>query len=269
MSLGISVHRDLDELVSAFEAEFSAVLLRTPSGLVVLSTGPVSLAGMDRLARSKTLASDATLSNLRYLASDEPYPPGNPLHPTSRSVLTERFFSPLTIDPSCLRSFDSSASNPLEECRRMDDYLEKAGPPRLFVGEIDSVGRIGRVQPGASYRSRCHIACIPDRADSPDLLFGKPHQTPCAMTLGLQEFSRADHCLVSAIGSEAGASIRKALSGLVSEEIPCGVLRFCRSVHLLLDAAAGRALGDDLLHRFAVDTRDSVTEDLPPPFFAG
>ena len=268
MSLGISVHRNLDELVSAFAADFAAVLHRTRTGLVVLSTSPISLAVVDRLVHANALGTVAA-SYLRFVASDESYPPVDPLLPTNRSILTERFLTPLSIDSSRLRSFDPSALSTVEECRSMDVYLETAGPALLYVGEIDASGRIGQVQPGTPYGSRCHIACIPDRADSADILFGKPQRTPCAMTLGLHEFSHADRCLVAASGAEAGASIRQSLTGLVSEELPCGVLRFCRSVHLLLDEAAGRALGDDLLRRFAVDTRDSVTEDLPPPFFAG
>ena len=88
------------------------------------------------------------------------------------------------------------------------------------------------------------------------------------MTIGLQEFTRADLCIVAAMGESAGIAIRKSLSGLVSEDLPCGVLRFGRVSRLFLDASAGRAIGDDLLRRYVLDMHAAGPGDQPPPFFA-
>jgi 6-phosphogluconolactonase/glucosamine-6-phosphate isomerase/deaminase len=269
MSLGISVHKNLDELVPILADEILTTLCRNPTGIVVLPTGPISLAVYDHLAASRSPSTATDFAEARFVLADEAYHPSTSMSPTNRSILMERFLSPLSIDPSRLRSFDLNASSAVEECHGMDVYIDTLGPVNLFVGEIDSSGRIGRVQPETPYRSRCHVACIPDPVDDTEPLFGRQHKTPCAMTLGLQDFTRAGSCLVSAVGWGAGAAIRRALSGLVSEQLPCGALRFCRSVHLLLDTDAGHAIGDDLLRRFALDLRDTATVDLPPPFFAG
>ena len=258
--LGIVVHPNLAELVSAVAAEAAAVLRTDPGGLVAVAPGPLLDRVYDRIAASDP---DAFRSAAFVSASELFRAPGEEI-PSNRQRLRERLLAPLGIDPERLQSFDPDAPSPERECQRMDEWLDLRGGVLLYLAECDEEGRLGIVQKKASVRSRSHVAMSVPAAAGGDPLFGRPAPKRLGLTLGLQDFAAARRCLVLAQGPAAGASLRRALGGLVSEEYPAAAMRLGRICHLAVDPAAAEEIGDDLLRRFPITPLDAAPDPYAP-----
>jgi 6-phosphogluconolactonase/glucosamine-6-phosphate isomerase/deaminase len=272
--LGIFVHSTREELVAALADEFTAKVRAHPARLVALPTGPISLGVYDRIVRRE-------LDRVPTGSGGSVFPPfGFPdtpfvgigermrvsvlTGPPMRDLLVEAFVRPLSIDASHLVSFPEDPSSTTEECRRMDRFVDSFGGVGLFFAEIDDKGRIGLVDNGTGFQTRSQVATRADENEAHSL-FGKPMPRPCGLSLGLQDVTDAEFCLVAAIGAETGALVRHALGGLVSEQYPCAALRFCRNGSLHVDVDAGRAIGEDLLRRFTLNEseKETMTQELP------
>jgi len=274
VSLGIFVHSSREALVNAVADEFAAKVRSRPAALVALPTGPIASEVYARIVRSEQARVPSVVDGAASAPFGFPDTPfvsiaermrGSVLTgPPMRDRLVDDFFRPLSMDPARLASFSDDPASTTEECRKMDRFVDSFGAVGLFFAEIDEKGRIGLVDGGTRFQTRSQVAtrCEVDGADS---LFGKPMPRPCGLSLGLQDVTEADFCLTAAVGAETGVLIRHALGGLVSETYPCAVLRFCRNGSLHVDAAAGRAIGDDLLRRFTLNEseKESTTKALP------
>ncbi len=272
--LSIFVHSTLEDLVDAVASEFIAKIRSRPADLVALPTGPISSAVYERIVRRErdrvpaeaVTAADPAFGfpDTPFVSVGEKFVDPTLAGPSMRDLLVDAIFRPLSMDPSRLTSFPENPTSTTEECWKMDRYVDSFGAVGLFFAEIDAKGRIGLSDGGTGFEMRSQVSTRCDEDDARSL-FGQPLPKACGLSLGLQDVTDAEFCLVAAVGAETGAIVRHALGGLVDESYPCAVLRFCRGGSLHVDAEAGRAIGDDLLRRFTLNEseKESTAQALP------
>jgi len=80
-------------------------------------------------------------------------------HPaTCEYYLRETLLKPLKIPDSRYISFDSNATDPMEECNRIQQELERSGPINVCIAGLGTNGHVGLIEPDQSLEPSCHIA---------------------------------------------------------------------------------------------------------------
>ena len=123
---------------------------------------------------------------------------------------------------------------------KYDEEIEAAGGIDLQILGIGSDGHIAFNEPGTSFNSLTHVAELAESTiNDNSRFFNSIEEVPTkAVTMGLASIMRAKKIVLIATGLNKADAIKGLLMGLVSEKLPCSILRNHPDVTIYVDAAA-------------------------------
>ncbi|XP_055680502.1 glucosamine-6-phosphate isomerase isoform X1 [Lutzomyia longipalpis] len=136
-------------------------------------------------------------------------------HPESyHYYMHHNFFRHIDIDPANAHILDGNAPDLVEECRKFEAEITKAGGVELFIGGIGPDGHIAFNEPGSSLVSRTRVKTLAqDTLEANARFFGNdiskvPKQ---ALTVGVATVMDAKEVMILVTGAHKAFALYKAI----------------------------------------------------------
>lgn len=126
-------------------------------------------------------------------------------------------------------------------CESYEEKISAAGGMDLLILGIGKNGHIGFNEPGTDFGSRTRLVELTERTKKEN--FDDPDTAPDrAITMGIRTIMNAKRIVLLATGEEKSGSVRKALTGPVTEEWPASILQLHPNATFVLDREAGKEI---------------------------
>ncbi len=157
---------------------------------------------------------------------------------SAECYLRKRLLDPLGISSDRYISFDATAPEPAEECRRIRSELDQRGPIDVCVLGLGINGHIGFNEPGPFLIPHCHVARLSDESRRHAMVQSMDTKPHFGLTLGMQEILAARRIILLVAGAGKNRAIAGLLSGEVSPTLPASFLWLHQNVDCLIDQQA-------------------------------
>ena len=127
-----------------------------------------------------------------------------------------------------------------ELAKEYDQQIEQAGGIDLQILGIGSDGHIAFNEPGTPFSSLTHVAELAESTiQDNSRFFNSIEEVPTkAVTMGLASIMKAKKIVLIATGANKADAIRGLLLGLITEKLPCSILRNHPDVTIYVDRDA-------------------------------
>lgn len=203
-----------------------------------LATGSSPLGVYERLVNAcknnEVSFKDVTTFNLdEYVGLDGQH------NQSYRFFMNDNLFNHIDIDLNKTH-VPSGVGNYEESAKEYDNLIEEAGGIDLQILGIGSDGHIAFNEPGTSFNSLTHIAELAESTIKDNSrFFNSVDEVPTkAVTMGLASIMRAKKIVLIATGENKADAIHGLLEGLITEDLPCSILRNHPDVTIYVDHAA-------------------------------
>lgn len=209
-----------------------------PKAVLGLATGSSPLGVYERLVNAcknnEVSFKDVTTFNLdEYVGLDGQH------NQSYRFFMNDNLFNHIDIDLNKTH-VPSGVGNYEESAKEYDNLIEEAGGIDLQILGIGSDGHIAFNEPGTSFNSLTHIAELAESTIKDNSrFFNSVDEVPTkAVTMGLASIMRAKKIVLIATGENKADAIHGLLEGLITEDLPCSILRNHPDVTIYVDHAA-------------------------------
>lgn len=159
-----------------------------------------------------------------------------------RSTLLNQFVCPVGLPSEALHSPDPEAADIDAECRRYEQEVLAAKIGLQLLG-IGSNGHVAFNEPGSPLDSKTRVVELSQqtRCDNAQKFPAAPVPS-FAITQGVGTILNAAHLLLLAFGKGKARSIRQALEGPITPELPASAVQLHGNAIVILDAQAASLL---------------------------
>jgi len=158
-------------------------------------------------------------------------------------MMDRDFFHPLGIDESRIIFFDAMASDPKQECDRIDRFIASRGGLDIMLVGIGLNGHIAMNEPGTSFDLYSHVTDLSENTkEVGQKYFSKKTILSKGLTLGLRHLRESKLPILMANGQKKASIIQKALTLPPTTEIPASVIQTIPEAMVLLDDEAGELI---------------------------
>jgi glucosamine-6-phosphate deaminase len=217
---------------------------RTPRIVIGLPTGrtPIPLYGhLTTLHRRGALdLSGATTFNLDEFVGVRANDPGS-----YRAFMETHLFAHVNVPRRRIHFLDGAAADLDRECERYERAIARAGGLDLLVLGLGTNGHIGFNEPAPELVARTHRTRLTPatRAANAALFGGRANRVPReALSMGMATILHARCIVLLATGAGKSRSVRQAIRGSVTPEVPASFLQLHRKVEFWLDESAAQRL---------------------------
>ncbi len=168
-----------------------------------------------------------------------------PDHPQSfASYMRRNLFDSVDIDPANTHLPRGDAEDLAVECEAYERAIRHAGGIDLQVLGIGLNGHIAFNEPGSSLGSRTRVKTLTrESALANAAQQGASVELPrLAITMGVATILDARLCLLLATGLEKAETVRNAVEGPITAQVPATALQLHRDVVILVDEEAASQL---------------------------
>ena len=230
-------------VLSQYTAEHVAAHInQKPNALLCLASGDTPIETYHRFVK---LVEDerVDISQCQFVGLDE-WVGFGPEDAGSCSYYVFRdLFTPLNLRPEQIHVFDAKADDLAAECARIDALIDERGGLDLLLVGMGMNGHIALNEPGTPFTLGCHVV---DLAESTKTVgqkyFTQETTLTKGITLGLRHLTKAHEVVLLVSGEKKAATLRDALRGPVTEQMPASILQNQPNAQIWIDEAAGRLL---------------------------
>ncbi|HCW07509.1 MAG TPA: glucosamine-6-phosphate deaminase [Cytophagales bacterium] len=159
-----------------------------------------------------------------------------------RYFFQSKLIDPLGLKPHQYFFFDAMANDLNDQCKRMDEVIDRLGIDIMLVG-IGMNGHIGFNEPGTSFHIRCHVADLEETTQSVgQKYFATPMKLTQGITVGLKHLLNAKQVFLLANGTKKAEVIQQAVDGKVDEKFPASILQQHSNATIIIDEEAAARL---------------------------
>jgi glucosamine-6-phosphate deaminase len=229
---------DVQDIYNEVADVFVDVIKSKTNPILGLATGSTPIGVYDELIKrnkeGKVSFKNVTSFNLdEYVGLD-----GN--HDQSyRYFMNTHLFNHVDIDKN--KTFVPLGIGDIKDnAKKYDLMIDAAGGIDLQILGIGSDGHIAFNEPGTPFNSLTHVAELAQSTiEDNSRFFNSIEEVPTkAVTMGLASIMKAKKIVLIATGENKADAIQGLLQGLVTEQLPCSVLRHHPDVTIYVDKAA-------------------------------
>ena len=231
------------ETLSQYAAEhIAAIINQKPDALLCLASGDTPIGTFRRFV---ALVQDerVDVSQCTFVGLDEWVGFGPDDAGSCSYYVFRDLFTPLNLRPEQIHVFDAKASDLAAECERIDTLIDTNGGLDLLLVGMGMNGHIALNEPGTPFTLGCHVV---DLAESTKTVGQKyfTKETPLekGITLGLRHLTKAHEVILLVSGEKKAATLRDALHGPITEQMPASILQTQPNAQIWIDEAAGQFL---------------------------
>jgi len=154
------------------------------------------------------------------------------------SYLRENLLEPLNIDEDNYIAFQSDASDPEEECKRIREYVEEQGPIDLCILGLGMNGHIALNEPSNVLQPFSHVATLSESSLNHPMASGMEIKPTHGLTLGMVEIMNASQIILIVTGTKKAEIMRELMTRNITTTIPASLLWLHPNAHCLCDKDA-------------------------------
>ena len=226
--------REVAERCAAIVKE---TLEKKPDALLCFPAG-MSVVGTCEVLKEMQTAGEIDFSSARFVSLDE----WLDLEDESENCthfLRKHLYGPLGIREEQMTLFDTHASDPEAECRRIDRFIFDNGPIDLMLLGIGMNGHLGLNEPGESFGDYAKVVQLSETTmQVGQKYFSGGMKLTRGITLGMRHIFETRHVVLQITGEHKQPIVRKLFSSRPSEELPASALALMDGAEVILDKAA-------------------------------
>ncbi len=174
-----------------------------------------------------------------YVGLDEWWGLGKDDAGSCADFLLEKVFSPLQLNTDQYTYFNGKATDPNEECARIEQYVKAKGGIHLAVLGLGMNGHIGLNEPGSTITDRTRTTALSQTTiDVAQKYFTIPTMLSTGITLGIANLLEAEHLVILVQGKHKAPIVKEWLTGAFNENLPASLLTHHENLHVFLDQEA-------------------------------
>ena len=146
----------------------------------------------------------------------------------------------VNIQPGNTNIPDGMTTEPVNECRRYDQLIERLGGIDIQLLGLGHDGHIGFNEPDEAFEKKTHVATLrKETIEANKRFFDSVEQVPTrAITMGMKSIMQAKKILLIVNGKDKAEILHKALEGTVTPHIPASILQLHNDVTVVADSEA-------------------------------
>ena len=162
---------------------------------------------------------------------------GIPLsHPTTcETYLQTHLIQPLHIPGTHYTGFLSNPENPLKECARIQNIIDKTGPIDVCILGLGMNGHLAFNEPAEFLQSHCHVAQLSAKSMQHPMTTGMQEKPTYGLTLGMADILNSKKILILINGSKKKEIVKKFLSKQITSAVPASFLWLHPNVTCLIE----------------------------------
>ena len=211
-----------------------AELKRKKDSLACCATGGSPLGLYQRIAKMYP-KEEGLFEQMRLLKLDEwggiPMTDPNSCH----SYLHDNILVPLKISSDRYIAFDSEAKNVEEECKRIQQTIDKTGPIDFCILGLGKNGHLGFNEPADFLQGDCHVAHLATTTVQHSMVQTMTKTPTFGMTIGLKDILGSRKILLLITGSQKQGAIKRLMTKEISTQLPASFLWLHSDVECLID----------------------------------
>jgi galactosamine-6-phosphate isomerase len=143
---------------------------------------------------------------------------------TCESYLQTHLLKPIHFSNSRYIGFKSNPADPLQECRNIQNKLEKEGPIDLCILGLGMNGHLAFNEPADSLQPHCHIAELSKASLQHPMASGIQEKPTYGLTLGMADILHSKMILILINGSKKRDIVKQFLSKKITTLVPASLL---------------------------------------------
>jgi len=174
---------------------------------------------------------------LRVIKLDEwEVPMNNPQ--TCEAYLLNNLVRPLKIASDNYISINSNATNPEEECKRIQQKLRKQGPIDVCVLGLGMNGHIGFNEPANFLQPFCHVAKLSEKSKTHEMAKLMDMPVNYGMSLGMADILASKQIILLVTGKGKSKIIKQLLTEKITTALPASFLWLHQNAICIIDKTA-------------------------------
>jgi glucosamine-6-phosphate isomerase len=158
-------------------------------------------------------------------------------------MLENELVKPLGLLPNQFCLFDGRTQNPIEECSRVEQFIQQYHGMDIAILGLGLNGHLGLNEPGTSFTARAHVSEIsPSTQSVGQKYFSSETNLTKGITLGLGSLMEAKNILLVVSGEKKASIIKRVIEGEIHPDVPASILQKHPSCYVFLDKAAAQLL---------------------------
>lgn len=238
----IQTFPDYDTLSQHTAEHIAALVHQKPDAVLCLASGDTPTGAFHRFV-ALAQAGQVDVSRSTFVGLDEWVGFGPDDTGSCSNYVYRDLFRPLGLRADQIHTFDAKADDLAAECSRIDALIDSRGGLDLLLVGMGMNGHIALNEPGTPFTNGCHVV---DLAESTITVgqkyFDKETVLTQGITLGLRHLTGAHDVILLVSGAKKGPTLREALTGPVTEQVPASIVQTRSNVRVWIDADAGRLL---------------------------
>jgi glucosamine-6-phosphate deaminase len=240
----INIAADYETLSKNAAVDLISLVVHKDGPLVCVASGD-SPAGLYREVVKKVARHEVDVRAWNFLGLDEWVGLNGADEGSCRFHLDNQFFNPLQISPDKILFVDGRAGDLLQECERVERFIQKQGGIDVAVVGLGMNGHIGMNEPGTSVSQRTHISRLdPLTVQVGQKYFQKAQPLSEGITLGLGTLMEARYVLLLVNGGKKASIVKQILEGPITENIPGSLFQNHPGYIVYLDEEAASLLSN-------------------------
>jgi len=209
-------------------------LKRKKDSLACCATGGSPRGVYQRMAKMYP-KEEGLFDEIRLLKLDEwggiPMTDPNSCH----SYLQENILAPLKISSDRYIAFDSEATDVEEECRRIQQTINKIGPIDFCILGLGKNGHLGFNEPADRLQRNCHVAHLATTTIQHTMVQTMTKTPTFGMTVGLKDILGSRKILLLITGTQKQEAIKRLMTEEITTQLPASFLWLHSNVECLID----------------------------------
>ena len=234
---------DYDDMSLQSALLLKEVLDKKKDALISFSAGS-SATGMFKKLVEMSKSGEIDFSEARFVQLDE-WLDLEDRSENCSAFIHKNFYDPAGIRPDQLRAFNLDAEDLEQECRDIDEYIEKAGNIDFLVLGIGMNGHIALNEPGENFDYGTHIVSLSETTKSVgQKYFSEAKVLTRGMTIGMRQVFAAKKVILQVSGKAKADIIEKLYKTRPQIAIPASVMSLVDDGVVVIDKDAASKIGE-------------------------
>lgn len=238
----IVINESYDDMSRAAAKDILQLTQALPSPLICTASGDTP-AGLYREMVKQLHQEKVDTNNWHFAGLDEWMGMNGYDEGSCRYYIDQQVFDPLNVPIKRIAFFDGTAPDPVQECERVERFIQSHKGIDIAVLGLGMNGHIGMNEPGTSASLRSHVARLdPVTQEVGQKYFKSRTVLNEGLTLGIATILEAKHIFLLVSGAKKASIVRRIVTEEISENLPGTLLRNHTGLRIYLDNEAAAEL---------------------------
>lgn len=234
-----NIFKDYNELSEAVADQVIKQIKNKPDSLITIAGGETPL-GTLQILSNRLLNEDIDYSKVTFVSLDEWVSLNESTVGSCRESLNTNLFDSLNLTDEQVVFFDGDAENLTDECKQIDDVINRNDGLDLIILGIGMNGHLGFNEPGIITRKSSIVKLADVTKQVMNKYFDEELKLTHGITLGYEQILASKKIVLMANGARKANIIQIMKDSEISYDVPASILKDSNNFELYIDEEARR-----------------------------